>query len=169
MEEWKDVVGYEEFFQISNLGRLYSKRTSKILSQTISKTGYYSHATRLGGRNGKRVYFKIHRLIAEAFIPNPEGKEQVNHKDGNKLNNAVENLEWATASENTKHAYDNGLASALTGEDSPHAKLTAFDAESIRREYKETKTTHRKLAEKYGVGKTTIQNILAGERWNNSV
>lgn len=94
MEVWKDVVGYEEYFQVSNLGKLFSKRSQKILKQTISKTGYYTVATRLGGRNGICKCFKIHRLVAEAFIPNPEQKRTVNHIDGNKLNNNLSNLEW---------------------------------------------------------------------------
>lgn len=169
MEEWRDVIGYEEYFQVSNLGRIYSKRTSKILKQTICKTGYYTVATKIGGRNGKSLCFKVHRLVAEAFIYNLENKPFVNHKDGNKLNNSQENLEWCTQSENVLHALEIGLLKPLKMEDSPSAKLNVDLVNAIRLEYKETKTTHRKLAEKYGVGKTTIQNILAGERWNNSV
>lgn len=169
MEQWKSVVGYEEHFQVSNLGRVYSNRTSKILKQTISKTGYYTIATKIGGRNGKSLCFKIHRLVAEAFILNLENKPFVNHKDGNKLNNCEENLEWCTQSENVIHAIQIGLLKPLSMDNSPNAKLNSDLVEAIRLEYKETKTTHRKLAKKYGVGKTTIQNILADQRWNISV
>lgn len=168
-ELWKDVVGYETYFEISNLGRLKSKRTSKILSQTKSKTGYFTHATKIGGRKGKCICFKIHRLVAEAFIPNPENKPFVNHKDGNKLNNKEVNLEWNTGSENIKHAFEHGLSKPLRGDKNPHAKLTEPIVKQIKFEYEFTDITHRELAKKYGVGKTTIQNVLANERWNNSV
>lgn len=124
MEEiFKDVIGYEDYFKISNYGNLYSKRSNRLLKQTISKTGYYTVATKIGGRNGTAKCFKIHRLVAEVFL-NPPTEQQmywasttkynkvlVNHKDGNKLNNNVDNLEWATGVENTRHAIDTGLIS----------------------------------------------------------
>lgn len=169
MEEWRDVVGYEQYFQVSNFGRVYSKRTSKILKQTISKTGYYIFSTRLGGRKGKSICFKVHRLVAQAFILNPDGKPYVNHKDANKLNNTLENLEWCTHMENVIHAVANDLLRPLKMEENPHSKLTVDLVRLIKTEYCETNTTQRELAKKYGVGKTTIQNVLAGERWNDSV
>lgn len=169
MEEWRDVIGYEAYFQISDLGRLYSKRTSRILSQTVSENGYYVHATKIGGRKGKSVCFKIHRLVCEAFHPNPENKPTVNHKDGNKLNNAKDNVEWSSHQENTQHAYDTGLAKVASGENHASSKLTEALVTEIREEYKNTKISQRALAAKYGVGKTTIQNVLTGETWNNSV
>ena len=122
MEEiFKDVIGYEDYFKISNHGNLYSKLSNRLLKQTVSATGYYTVATKIGGRTGTAICFKIHRLVAEAFLE-PPSKQQlqwasttkynkvlVNHKDGNKLNNNVDNLEWATASENTNHAISTGL------------------------------------------------------------
>jgi hypothetical protein len=120
-EIYKDVVGFEDYFQVSNLGNVYSKRTSKVLKQTVSKTGYYSVATKIGGRKGQAYCFKVHRLVAEAFLPEPDkyikesikdtvyGVIVVNHKDGNKLNNLVENFEWCTYKENTQHAILMGL------------------------------------------------------------
>ena len=106
IEIWKDVKGFEGLYQVSNYGRVYSKITNKIMKPKIEKDGYY----RLGLRkNGVRKFFRIHRLVALAFIPQEEYKPVVNHKDGNKLNNNVENLEWCTVSYNVKHAYDNNL------------------------------------------------------------
>lgn len=169
MENWKDVVGYEQYFKVSDTGKVYSKRTSKILSQTISQTGYYTIATKIGGRKGKALCFKVHRLVAQAFINNTENKPFVNHKDGNKLNNLCENLEWSTALENIRHAFATGLACGLSGEDSPNSKLNYSIVDQIRFEYITTKISQRKLAQKYGVSKTTIQNILANERWTSSV
>lgn len=121
-EIWKDMIGYEEYFKVSNLGNIYSKRTNRLLKLTKSKTGYLCFSTRLGGRNSKAVLFRVHREVAKAFIPVPDnligyennnyyGIIPVNHIDGNKLNNVVSNLEWVTHKENTQHAMNTGLIS----------------------------------------------------------
>ena len=114
MEEiWKDIEGYEGLYKVSNLGRIYSsygqnKETCKlpILRGSISSHGYRI----VGLTKNKHVKsFFIHRLVAKAFIPNPENKPDINHIDGNKENNNINNLEWCTKSENTKHAHVTGL------------------------------------------------------------
>lgn len=102
-ELWLPVKGWE-VYKISSYGRL--KRKNKILSGGINNHGYRQHTLYM---NGKQQQFYTHRLVAIAFLENPENKYSVNHKDGNKLNNVVSNLEWATISENTQHAYNNGL------------------------------------------------------------
>lgn len=108
MEIWKDIEKFRGLYKISNLGNVKSLVSNKILSPAIiayrdnKKTGYY-----VVNLKGKLYY--IHRLVAETFIPNFNNLPQVNHKDGNKKNNCVENLEWCTNSENIKHAYKNGL------------------------------------------------------------
>ena len=115
MEEiWKDIRGYEGLYQISNLGRIKSLPKWRvkygygeiILKQSIGKKGYKVISL---NKNKKRKQYKVHRLIAEAFIPNPENKPQINHIDGNKLNNDINNLEWCTQNENIQHAYNTGL------------------------------------------------------------
>lgn len=109
VEVWKDVVGYEEYFRVSNLGNVYSKRSNRLLKQHLHVNGYYTIATKFGGRYGKNVCFKVHRLVAKAFLTNSLNKPYVNHIDGVKTNNNVSNLEWCTAKENVQHAIVNGL------------------------------------------------------------
>ena len=105
-EIWKDVVGFEEKYQISNYGRLKNKEKNTIYKLTNQYGDYFSVV--LTYKDKKRSV-RIHRLVAEAFIPNPENKPEVNHKDLNKQNNKVDNLEWCTFSENTRHAMLNGV------------------------------------------------------------
>ena len=114
MEEiWKDIQGYEGLYQVSNYGRIRSfkrmknNKEARQFKLTPNSTGYISVGLR---KNGKKILYQVHRLVAESFIPNPENKPQVNHIDGNKTNNHISNLEWVTASENTQHAYKMGLA-----------------------------------------------------------
>ena len=118
-EIWKQIEGFEGFYEVSNLGRIKSlarPRTTKgggitymperILKQTVDKFGYCKVCLFKGG---VRHYCKPHRLVAKAFIPNLDNKPEINHKDGNKENNSVSNLEWATPTENKRHAYATGL------------------------------------------------------------
>lgn len=100
-EIWKDIKGYENLYQISNLGRVkslpkYHKKNESIMKYTL-RSGYRTLVLR---KNSKRKSKQIHRLVAEAFIPNPDNKYIVNHKDYNRQNNNVENLEWCTQKEN---------------------------------------------------------------------
>ncbi|MCC2341873.1 NUMOD4 motif-containing HNH endonuclease [Bacillus tropicus] len=104
-ERWKEVVGFEGYY-VSDLGNVKGKQGTLLKQQLNKSTGYYHVNVR---KNGKPRTNTIHRLVAEAFLPMVEGKTQVNHIDGDKTNNNVNNLEWVTASENRKHAYDNGL------------------------------------------------------------
>ena len=105
-EIWRNVRGYEEKYQVSNLGRIKNTYIDRIISIGFTYKGY-SICYLFKERKPKEV--KIHRLVAEAFIPNPENKPQVNHIDGNKDNNCVDNLEWVTDKENKRHAINNGL------------------------------------------------------------
>lgn len=103
-EIWKDIQGYEGLYQVSNLGRVKRVTTGRILKGGKDKYGYlivnlYKYS--VGSIK------TIHRLVAEAFIPNPENKPQVNHVDENKTNNSLDNLEWMTAKENTNHGTRN--------------------------------------------------------------
>lgn len=104
MEIWKDVTCNDNY-SVSNTGRVRRKGSDNDHS-TYEKKGYLQVDLYKDGERSKK---RVNRLVAEAFIPNPESKPEVNHKDGNKSNNNVDNLEWVTKKENCRHAWDNGL------------------------------------------------------------
>lgn len=106
IEIWLDVKGFERLYSVSNTGRIYSKKKGVFLKTPLNKSGYQKVSLY---SNGKYKYTTVHRVVANAFIPNLENKETVNHKDGKKTNNYASNLEWATSGENTRHAHENGL------------------------------------------------------------
>ncbi len=97
MRMWVDVKGFEDKYQVNENGIVRNKISGKVLKNTPDNYNGYSHCNLY--YNSKSNIKLVHRLVAEAFIPNPEGKSQVHHKDGNKLNNSVDNLEWVTPSE----------------------------------------------------------------------
>lgn len=111
-EIWKQVKGFP-LYEVSNLGRVKSKHHSKrhpnggLIIGCKTSSGYLKVFLSDGKGNQKQQ--SVHRLVAQAFIPNPSGKLTINHKDGNKTNNSVDNLEWSTYSENIRHAFDSGL------------------------------------------------------------
>ncbi|WP_312364012.1 NUMOD4 motif-containing HNH endonuclease [Sphingobacterium sp.] len=111
-EQWKPCSGYEGFYEVSTFGNIRSIRKNKILKPTKNKYGYCKVS--LTGDNSYKTV-NVHRVIAQTFIPNPENKPQVNHKDGNKANNRVDNLEWSTREENMQHAHLNGLMNLPSG------------------------------------------------------
>lgn len=102
METWKDIKGYENLYQVSDLGNVKNIKTGRILKQKIDN-GYY----RIGfSFNGKVKMFRVHRLVAEAFLPNPKNYKIVNHIDRNRKNNNVSNLEWCDNIHNVTHKLD---------------------------------------------------------------
>lgn len=111
-EIWKDIKGYEGLYQISNLGNLISIKHNTIKPIIVFKSQRYLRSNLW--KDGKYKTFSIHRLVAEAFLPNLNNFPVVNHKDGNKLNNRVDNLEWCTQSYNVKESYRLGLQKILT-------------------------------------------------------
>lgn len=98
-EEWKDVLGYEGIYEISNIGNIRSYKTKKIRKTQKNKEGYERVEL---WKDGKRKVLLVHRLVAEAFIPNDNNKDNVNYKDGDKTNNCANNLEWVTYKEHNK-------------------------------------------------------------------
>ena len=103
-EVWKDIEGYEDRYQVSNLGRMKRVITGRILKSGKNRGGYlYVNLC----KNGKYKTHKIHRQVAQAFIPNPENKPEINHIDEDKSNNVISNLEWSTRKENVNHGTRN--------------------------------------------------------------
>lgn len=145
-----------EDYEITREGQVINKRSGRILKPQPNGKGYLR--VMLGGKR----YF-VHRLVAEKFIPNPESKEQVNHKDGNKTNNQADNLEWVTNQENRKHAVENGLQ--ISGEKCPWAKLTKNDVLFIR---EHPEIDEWDLADVLNVSVTTIRGIRTYRSWKNS-
>ena len=168
-EVWKGVVGYEDLFSVSNKGRLFSLRTNKILKQNIVGEGYNACVTKLNGRKGSNLVLKIHREVAKAFIPNPDELPFVNHIDGDKLNNSVDNLEWITPQGNVVHAIETGLLSLdhLKLISKENRKLTEEDVKYIRNNFKygDRNFGARSLSRMFNIQHSTIMKIIRFERY----
>lgn len=166
----KLVKGYEEYFSVSTTGKIFSHRTKKFL-KVRKCNGYFTFTTRLGGRSSKAKTLKVHRLVAETYIPNPNNLPFINHIDGNKLNNDVSNLEWVTHKENVEHALSLGLYS--TGTKPKNAKLTNEQVLFLRTEINNRigskEAFYRHWANKLNVGKMTIKQAILGMRYKNAV
>lgn len=156
---WKEIEGYEGLYMITVLGDVYSLKRGIMLKKRLTFDGYIKATL---SKNDKAKDFRVHRLVAEAFIPNPENKETVNHIDGDKTNNCVSNLEWATRSEQTQHSYDLGLKKPMPGRNNPNAKLTDEQVREIRSLYvkgsKEFGTVA--LGKKYDVHAGVIERVV---------
>lgn len=143
MEEWRDVPGYEGFYQVSSLGRLKSlDRISygkKYFGKILSGNGNGQYVIDILCKKGKRKTVRRHRIVAEAFIPNPCHKPEVNHLDGDKENNAVDNLEWSTKKENIDHSWKTGLTKPPPAE-TPKAIVQMTVHEEVIQEFQSIKT-----------------------------
>lgn len=182
MEEiWKDVKEYEGIYQVSNLGRVkalertwYSGRngcTKKTKPEHIMK---YRLAKNTGYcllklvKNGVEKHVFVHRLVAETFISNPNNLPEVNHIDGNKENNCVDNLEWCTEKENISHAIKNKLR-IIDGCNNWQAKMSPEDVIFIRANYKprDKKFGRKALAKRFKCSVSIISNIIAKKTYKN--
>lgn len=160
MEIWKDIQGYEGHYKVSNLGNVVSvKKGYPVLMKLQNHSSGYKQVKLC--KPNKILIERVHRLVASAFIPNHDKKTQVNHINGIKCDNRVDNLEWSTPQENTRHAFRTGLANVY-GENHHHSKLSDKEAEYIIKNYKSY--TLKQLSNKFGVSDACIRDIIKGRR-----
>ena len=175
-EVWKDVVGYEGLYQVSNLGRVKSfDRAIREGRNRIPGKMMFPHQDRKGylnvnlSREGKIFHAKVHRLVAQAFLPNPENLPEVNHINFEKDNNFVKNLEWVTSKTNSEHFFGSEKAEQrnkkLRKEKNPNAKLTSKDVNLLRKLRKEYRIKRTTLALLFGVSLSQIQRIIYNKHW----
>lgn len=175
-ELWRPVVGYEGLYEVSNLGGVRS--LDRIVSrgnQTLRLKGAiknpaedsYGYLQARLTKDGKGKLVLVHRLIAMAFIENPESLPEVNHLDLDKKNNAALNLEWSLHSDNMKHAGDRGRLCGYMNKNK-RIKLCPASVAGIR-EASRLGGTHRGIASSFGVSSTTVGNIVNHQRWNPEI
>lgn len=154
---WIDI---SENYQVSDVGEIRNTKTKRILHQFVGKDGYLR--TQFDGKT--RL---VHRAVATAFLQNPYNLPEINHLDGNKQNNRIENLEWCDRSHNLKHAYGINLRNAK-GENNARAKLTDSDVKYIRSHYIRGDKSHgaKALSKKFGVAHQTICAVVSGQNWS---
>lgn len=184
-EIWRNIPGYEGHYMVSNLGRV------KSLARSV-KTNYtdrcnYSHRKTnalilrpgLRGKKGKEYFFvslttapwtgkheSVHRLVGLAWLVNPKNKPTINHKDGNKLNNCVANLEWATQSENMRHAHRTGLSKNKVGSQHYKTNLTEKEVLKIRERLSEG-MSRKEIIQKHGINKNILFQIEHRKTWRH--
>lgn len=162
-EVWKAIPFFRGKYEASTFGRIRNSSNKRIKCQVYDgrylKFGY---EVNIDGEI-KKGWYRVHRAIAETFIPNPENKKTVNHKDGNRFNNSADNLEWATPKEQSIHARD--VLHANCGENSYNAKHTNEEIKEIRRLYEKENKTIREIATMYNEEYRNIYRYVKYERW----
>lgn len=157
-EKWKPAKGFEDYYEVSTFGSVRRKGCEHALKCFVSN----------GRRivdlwcNGQRKMYRVHRLVAETFIPNPENKPEVNHINGDPMNNCVWNLEWATRSENQLHAYAHGLASCTKAK---RRKLSDAQRKTpVRRSDGKIFKSVTEAAKAIGCNSSSVSSVVNGKR-----
>lgn len=175
MEQWKDVVGYEGLYLVSNMGQIkaldrlivWDDKIHGVLNVHCVKKGkilkgYPTHnnyiRVRLSTKKSETKSITVHRIVAAAFVPNPDNKPQVNHKDGDKRNNAASNLEWCTQSENQLHAFSTGLQIAKNNKHPFKKTVSVYKDGVFLKEYFGV----RAMCEELGLDRRSVLRVLDG-------
>lgn len=153
---WAD---YSDVYEVSDEGHIRNKKTKRVLREFIGKDGYLR--TQFNGKSRT-----VHRVVANVFIPKSQERDFINHKDGNKQNNRVDNLEWCTRSENMRHAYQHNLKSQA-GIKNSRCKLTPDQVRFIKNNYvpHDPECGAKPLSKKFGVAHQTISAVACGQNW----
>lgn len=179
MEEiWRDIPLYDGQYQISSFGNFRSVyRKISRGKGFIPKIIYKNHLYKLfdcGGylqvtakQNNVQKTIKIHKLVAEVFIPNPNHYPEINHKNGISTDNRIENLEWCNRQQNMRHAHKMGLMNMERGEERYNVKLTDEKVKEIKMLREKNKISTRKLAKMFDISRSTILDILRERRWKH--
>lgn len=162
-EIWKDIVGFEIHYEVSNLGNIRRKKSKRL--RRIDYATIYP--TILLSVEGKHKTFRVHRIVANAFLPKEDGKTHVNHINGDKQDNRFENLEWVTQAENNLHSYRIlGRESAMKGKVPPNKKIVNADIPEMDRLNKSGVSTVE-IGKMYGINDSTIRKHLRKYRKGN--
>ncbi len=181
IEIWKDIPNYEKSYQASNLGRIKSLERRVIYSSNplishnlktrilkdFPSREYRSVKLFTGFRNNKTLL--VHRLVAKTFIPNIHSLSHINHINGIKWDNRIENLEWVTHNYNVRHAYETGLKNPKNykGIGNKTSKLKDNEILSMRKEYSEGNTSYSKLSKKYSISPSNVYSIIKRQTWGH--
>ena len=165
IEIWRDVIGYNGMYQVSNLGHVktFMFNKGRVLRGSVNQHGYRTVNLRKNGV-AKKVF--VHRLVAEAFIDNPNDKPFINHIDCNPLNNIVSNLEWCTQAENVHHTIRMGRAVNVVGEKNGKSKLTSDDVIKIREAW-DMFHNYSEVGRMFSVNPGTIWAIINNKTWRD--
>lgn len=173
MEQWKDITDFEGLYQVSNLGNIKSiarvstigrRLKERMLSLKVNKDNGYVYVSLF--RQGKTYNKRVHILVAQEWVKNPNKLPIVHHKDADKENNKVNNLQWATQKTNVNESIKAGNMK-VTGSEHPQAKLTEESVYEIKELLATTKLTQKSIAERYGVEKSAISKIKRNITWTH--
>lgn len=165
--EWKLIESVDNKYEVNEYGVVRNIKTKRELKPHINKYGYLQ--LNLYDKSVKLHCKKIHRIVAEVFLPRINNKNEVNHIDGNKLNNHISNLEWCTRSENINHALQTGLTVLPSGENHCWSKITKDIVFEILKLLEDGDLNHKEIAEKLNITRPTVSNISCGSSWKKVI